>query len=119
MQAEMKELAGVEIPFEVEWESLPRENSASFLMDGLNYVFFLPVLEAFRSVCADEMGKEAIAANLKKIVIRNSEAKEGSPQPEISFLDGVLLIDQRLSNSDENYMKERTKVVIRALEAGL
>jgi hypothetical protein len=118
IQEEMKTLSGVEIPFEVEWESLPDDGSASYLMEGLNYVYFLPVLEAFRSVCADEMGRESIAANLKKIVIRNHE-----PEPNyfeaITFVDGVLLIDQRLSNIEENYMKERAKKVLEALEAGL
>lgn len=118
IQETIHNLAGVEIPLEVEWDKLPREGSASYLQEWLEKVYFSPIVEALKSICIDEMGKKAISIGVKNIHITNTE---NDPNPEsqvIYFKEGTLFINQMLSNLDADY-ESRIKEIREALEAWL
>lgn len=83
-QKEIEEICGVAIPYEVDWSTL--ENDA----EGLNFLDNLSCHRlnmALRTICIDEMGKEAIRESLKLIKLANVSDVS---QMSISFDDGVL-----------------------------
>lgn len=118
LQENIKNIVGATIPMEVEWDSLPLEGSANYLLEGLEKVYFLPIVEAFKAICIDEMGKSALIEGLKTIRIVNGENSPNPVSQEISFHDGVLSINQRLSNLDNDF-DYRIKQITEVLEAWL
>ena len=82
--AEIGEICGKEIPYEVDWESLAND------AQGLNFLDNLSCHRlnmALRVICQDELGKEAIRESLTLIKLKNV------PDPSsmsIAFADGVL-----------------------------
>lgn len=81
---EIAEICGQAIPYEVDWASL--ENDAA----GLNFLDNLSCHRlnmALRTICVDEMGREAVRQTLKKVKLRNVASPE---QRHIAFKDGVL-----------------------------
>ncbi len=81
---EIAEICGQAIPYEVDWASL--ENDAA----GLNFLDNLSCHRlnmALRTICIDEMGREAVRQTLKKVRLRNVASPD---QRHIGFKDGVL-----------------------------
>jgi hypothetical protein len=114
LQAEMAALVGKPIPFEVDWASLPQDESAGHLVEALDKIYFLPILEAVKALCLDDSNKETLAKGLCKIIVTNGEKSE----QDISFGNGVLTVNQNLSNIDADYEK-RVQKITEALEGGL
>ena len=74
-------------------------------------------MQALASVGRDIMGKEALLAGLKKIVVQNTAAIY-NPDNWAKFEDGTLTLDHDpLTNAD--YVNPRTEALITTLEAGL
>ena len=81
---EIEEICGVGIPYEVDWESLADD------AEGLNFIDNLSCHRlnmALRSICLDEMGKEAVRDGLKLVKLKNVKDKAAM---QISFAGGVL-----------------------------
>lgn len=81
---EIEEICGQAIPYEVDWDSLADD------AEGLNFLDNLSCHRlnmALRTICADDMGKEAVRDGLKLIKLKNVKDKA---QMKISFDDGVL-----------------------------
>jgi len=97
---------------EVDWDSLAVDDYSDSYEDFFHKIYFLPLTEAFKAISFDQMGQEALATGLKKVVIRNTG------QSETSFLDGVLLLDlSSISNVD--YWEDRKNAWQKLLEKGL
>ena len=75
------------------------------------------IFEAFRSITRDDLGREALAEGLKKIVIRNSNGNY-SMDSGATFAGGVLTFDHD-SVSNVDYWEERRDFLIRMLEKAL
>jgi hypothetical protein len=113
---EINSVVGAEVPIEVDWDSIAVDGYADLYEEGFTKVFFTPLLEALKSICADEMGKTALKDALKKVVIKNS-SNSYSPS-NFSFADGVLVIDHSpTTNIDDT--KDRTKKIVKLLEDAL
>jgi hypothetical protein len=81
---EIEEICGVGIPYEVDWDSLADD------AQGLNFLDNLSCHRlnmALRSICLDDMGKEAVRDGLKLVRLKNAKDKESM---QISFAGGVL-----------------------------
>lgn len=81
---EIEEICGKAIPYEVDWETLSDD------AEGLNFLDNLSCHRlnmALRTICIDEMGKEAIREGLRLVRLSNTREKSGM---QISFADGVL-----------------------------
>jgi len=113
---EIKAVAGTDIPLEVDWNSLAVDGYSDLYEEGFTKVYFTPLLDALKEICADDMGKTALKGALKKVVIKNS-SNSYSPS-NFSFSDGVLVIDHSpTTNLDDT--KERTKKIAKLLEDAL
>jgi hypothetical protein len=81
---EIEEICGQPIPYEVDWESLSDD------AEGLNFLDNISCHRlnmALRSICVDDMGKEAVRDGLKLIKLKNVKNKSAM---SISFEGGVL-----------------------------
>jgi hypothetical protein len=64
--------ASCPIKVEVDWTSLQTEGYGSVYADAWPQVFFEPLIGALESITIDEMGREALAHQLKTIRICDS-----------------------------------------------
>lgn len=110
------EAAGKTLEFEVNWEQLAEENSSHLYEDSWPQIYFEPLIEALEAITVDEMGKEAIRANLEKVVVRNQEGCY-SPDCWANFTNQTLTLDHKLANVSD--VDARAKELRETLEAGL
>lgn len=78
-----------EIPIEVDWDSLMWEGCQDNFNDNWAYGCFLPLIDALKSVCSDDLGKDAVKHGLRKITVKGTYAHALSAK----FEGGVLELD--------------------------
>ncbi len=81
---EIEEICGKPVPYEVDWESLADDAEALNFMDNISCH---RLNMALRSICIDDMGKEAVRDGLKLVKLKNVKDK-GSMK--MTFTSGVL-----------------------------
>lgn len=81
---EIEEICGKAIPYEVDWESLADDAEALNFIDNLSCH---RLNMALRTICIDDMGREAVRERLKLIKLRNVKDKSAM---RMSFDAGVL-----------------------------
>lgn len=117
LKADIEKLAGFPVALEVSWEQLAKESYADGYEENWRKVYFVPVIDALKSICRDDLGKDALKEGLKKIVFCNTKDTY-SAEAAISFTGGELTIDHDpCTNVD--YVKDRADAVQKALEKGL
>lgn len=84
---EITEICGSEIPYEVDWPSLESDAPALNAMDNLSCH---RLNMALRTICVDDLGREAVRDGLKLVRLRNVSAPE---QRGMRFEQGVLEMD--------------------------
>ena len=111
------EAAGFAVPLEINWDQLSPAGEARLFPECWPQVYFEPLTEGLKIVGRDKLGKEALAAGLKKVVIQNTFANYNSDN-WAKFVDGVLILDHDpLTNAV--YVNPRTEGLVKALEAGI
>src|SRR5678815_5946314 len=81
---EIEEICGKAIPYEVDWDSLAND------LEGLNFIDNISCHRlnmALRTICIDDMGKQAVRDGLRLIKLKNVKNKSDM---SIAFQDGVL-----------------------------
>jgi hypothetical protein len=81
---EIEEICGKQIPYEVDWDSLADD------AEGLNFLDNISCHRlnmALRTICVDDMGKEAVRDSLSLVKLKNVKEKS---EMKISFDAGVL-----------------------------
>jgi len=81
---EIQEICGKAIPYEVDWDSLADDAEALNFMDNISCH---RVNMALRTICIDEMGKDAVREGLKLIKLKNVKDKAAM---QMTFADGTL-----------------------------
>jgi hypothetical protein len=83
-EAELLEITGSPLKYDIDWESLSND------AEGLNFLDNLSCHRlnmALRVICSDALGKEAIAEGLKSIKLKNVATPE---ERKLNFAGGVL-----------------------------
>lgn len=112
IKAKIDAVAGFDVPFDIAWDTLAEDDYAHLLEESIPKVYFNPILEAFREIAIDDMGKEALKEGIGSVVVRWTGEKQ------ISFEDGVLTVDHSpISNID--YWEDRRDQIQKALEESL
>lgn len=81
---EIEEICGKPIPYEVDWASLEDD------LAGLNFLDNLSCHRlnmALRTICLDDMGKEAVRDGLNLVKLKNVKTPA---EMQMTFADGVL-----------------------------
>jgi len=81
---EIEEICGRAIPYEVDWDSLADDAEALNFMDNLSCH---RLNMALRTICIDDMGRQAVRDGLKLVKLRNVKEKSAM---RMSFDKGVL-----------------------------
>src|SRR5499427_8500795 len=81
---EIEEICGKAIPYEVDWDSLADDAEGLHFLDNISCH---RLNMALRSICLDDMGKEAVRDTLKLIKLKNVKDKKDM---SISFDNGIL-----------------------------
>jgi len=115
LKESMDDEAGFEVDLDIEWESLIDERVDEDLwFEGWTNVYFQPTIDAFESICSDELGQEALQADLDSVMFKNETGMLG----DISYEDGVLTVDKEpCTNMDQ--VDERTETIVSLLESSL
>lgn len=117
LQQQVAEAAGFEVPLEIAWDQLARDDQARYFDEGWTKVYFDPLVAALQAITVDDMGRDALKAGLTKVVIK-SEGGIYDGERMASFAGGVLTLDHEpFTNVDD--VAERSAAIQRALEKGL
>jgi hypothetical protein len=81
---EIEEICGAPIPYEVDWDSFSDDMEALNFMDNLSCH---RLNMALRTICQDDMGKEAVREGIKLVKLKNVKTKE---EVAMTYADGVL-----------------------------
>ena len=116
LKNEIHKVAGFPVPIEVNWEQLSEEGQSHLYKEAWTEIYFKPVIEAFRLIARDDLGKEALKAGVKKVEFRNSSGAY-SPHSAITFTNGAIVIDHALSNVGDT--KDRATYLVEIVEKAL
>jgi hypothetical protein len=106
--------AGFALPVEVKWPELTKNEYAHLYHEAWEKVYFQPLIEAFKEIGKDEMGRKALQAGVKKVVFCYS----GTGYSNLKFEDGVIIFDHDpIANLEYGF--ERTKELVGLLEKAL
>jgi hypothetical protein len=117
-QKQIQAAVGFALALDVKWNSIatPGEADNYGKDEYWTKVYFIPLKDALAAVASDDMGKQALAAKLKSVVITyNDKGDRGAV-----FENGVLTLNYRpYADVDETPIKERTKQIQTVLENAL
>ena len=81
---EIAEICGAPISYEVDWDSVKDDMEALTFMDNISCH---RLNMALRTICVDDLGKEAVRDGLKLIKLKNVKSKD---EMSMTFTGGVL-----------------------------
>jgi hypothetical protein len=97
---EIEEICGAPIPYEVDWDSFADDAEALNFLDNLACH---RINMALRTICTDDMGKEAVRDALKKVALRNVKDKA---ERRMSFEDGTLSLQTAWALRTDAYFSD-------------
>lgn len=97
---EIEEICGAPIPYEVDWDSFADDAEALNFLDNLACH---RINMALRTICTDDMGKEAVRDALKKVALRNVKDKG---ERRMSFEDGTLSLQTAWALRTDAYFSD-------------
>ncbi|MCU1394019.1 MAG: hypothetical protein JWM34_2447 [Ilumatobacteraceae bacterium] len=109
--AEIEEICGAPIPYEVDWDSLADDAAGLNFLDNLSCH---RLNMALRVICTDDLGKEAVREGLTLIKLKNVPAVS---DVSISFTGGVLEMHCAYAQGASGMIDDNT--IREALLAGL
>ena len=114
---EIKDVVGKDVEVDVAWDTLQVDGMSHLYEECWPQVYFQPLVAALKSICEDDMGKEAIADELSKVIIKNEEGIS-SESRWASFADKTLVLDHK-PTTNVHYVDARAKKLQQLLEDSL
>jgi hypothetical protein len=116
LKSDIDASAGFPVSMEVKWETLAADGYAHLYNEAFPKIYFEPLVLAFKKIAVDQMGKDALKAGLKMVLIANTK---GAFSPNgFSFEEGVLNLDHEpCSNIDD--VNQRAEGIQKLLESKL
>jgi hypothetical protein len=87
-QQELQAATGSAVTLEVDWDSVGEETNALTRIDEYG---FMRLIDAFKLICRDGLGREAVAEKIKAVRLINSTNSSWSTTCQIK--EGVVTID--------------------------
>lgn len=109
--AELQQISGGALSYEIEWESFADDAKA---IEWLESNGPQQVAMAFRQICKDELGKEAIQEAINKVVLRYVADPEAR---DVECAEGVLSIQGTFSQGIKGTVRD--KQIRECVEAAL
>ena len=113
----LNEIAGFELAFEVSWDELVKEGFPDAYPNTIDNNFFIPLEQSLKSICADDLGREALKAKIKTVRITSVR---GWSSLEVKVEGDRLLLDADPSYyRDNSCVPDYTQQITTALEKAL
>ena len=107
---------GFSVLIDGKWDTLAVQGYSHLYKEAFPKVYFTPLVNALKTVCVDEMGKESLKAGLKKVVIANTKGNYyGSG---FTFEGGILNLNHEPCSNIDN-IDERSQANQEMLEKRL
>lgn len=117
IKIQIEESAGFALPLDIHWDQLSTAGESHLFVECWTTIYFEPLIQALRTVARDAMGKEALQAGLKRVVVQNTLSTY-NPENWATFTGGTLTLDHDpLTNASD--VKPRADALVNVLEAGL
>ena len=109
--------AGGPIELDVQVEPLVKEGFLEHYPATLDYNFFQPLENAFKAICIDDMGRDALKAKIKKVRIKSDRNWSSM---EVTVDGDTLVLDadpsyERTENAVPDYTQRITSVLEKSL----
>ncbi len=117
LQKQVWEAAKAEIPIEVKWDTMAAEGNASSYDECWTKIYFTPLIDAFKDITRDDMGKDALKEGIEKIVIQNISGTYSSDRWATMQNKTLTLDHEPITNAD--YVSDRAKGLTAILEKNL
>jgi hypothetical protein len=118
----IKAAAGTELAVEVDWPALAASGQPDRFVEDYYWtnIYFVPLVNALKSIASDDMGKKAVQAKLKKIVITYNSATA----PAANYANGITFENETLTVNFAPYsnggdIKPRAAAIQKLLESKL
>jgi hypothetical protein len=99
---EIEEICGVPIPYEVDWDSFATDlEGLNFLDNGSCHRLNM----ALRTICRDELGKDAVRDGIKLIKLRNVAT---AAEMKIDCADGILEMHCAYALKSDGFFSDNT-----------
>lgn len=113
---EIRAACGFDIEVEMDWESLHYQGAhSSYWIENFKKVYFEPAVASFKSICGDDMGRDALKAKFNKIKFCNTDGRYHSS----CSVSGNTLVFDHSPESNVDYVNDRTKEMTAFLEQNL
>src|SRR5688500_7912269 len=86
-------------------------------VDAWPKIYFAPIIEAFKQIGRDAMGKAALKAALKKVIVQDTTTSFSSSWAIFDPVTGTLTLDYQFTNVGD--IKVRTETLVKELEKQL
>jgi len=114
---QVEEAAGFVLPIDVHWDQLCADGYATMYEEAWSKVFFLPLVRALKAITIDDIGRTALQAGLRSVVVVNQGGVYYA-DAMATLREGVLTLDHEpCTNIDD--VDDRAKAIQAVLEAGL
>jgi hypothetical protein len=116
LKKSLQEAAGTPIEVEVIWDHMYHQTAdSSYWAENMKKIYFEPLETALKAICSDNMGREALAAKIKKIRIVNTK---GGYFDGCS-IEGDTFIFDHAPDNNVDYGSDRVKEIQSFLENNL
>lgn len=117
LKTRVEEATAFAVPLAVKFETLATLDESRLYMESWPQIYFEPLIEGLKTICRDEVGKEAYKSGVKKIVIQNVKGRVYG-DCWATLVDGVLTLDHNsLANAYD--IEARKNGLIAVLESSL
>jgi hypothetical protein len=107
-QEDMRAIANSDVVIDIDWASFETDEPA---LRNLQHLGVRKLSNAFRVICVDELGKEAVRESIKRVVVLNvKDAKEGT----VSVENGTATLRGAFAKGSDGCMGDLA--IARALE---
>jgi hypothetical protein len=97
---ELAEIVGGTIPYEIEWDTFADDAEALRFLDNLS---FHRINMAMRTICTDDLGKEAVRDAIKSIKLKNVQTKD---EMSLAVGDGALSMALNYAKGTDGYFSD-------------
>ncbi len=98
--AELAEIVGATIPYDIDWDTFASDSEALRFLDNLSCH---RINMAMRVICTDDLGKEAVQETVKSIKLKNVQSKD---EMYLKVEDGALSMALNYAKGTEGYYSD-------------
>ncbi|WP_282175522.1 hypothetical protein [Vibrio nereis] len=110
--------AKFEFEFDIDWDSISVDNFSHLYDQTWSLIYFEPLINAMEELCDDKFYQEAIAEDMKKVVIHNvGDLSKASAHA--SYSEGTLTLNHSPIYNADNQINDRKEAIKEAIEKAL